>query len=89
MSPSGHGFLVMDASLKLIDANGEAERVLVYVYPEDPQKIKSADSFLTQKIRSALLKGSVLSQGRLRRRAQVGEEALPGPAISSLITSTL
>jgi hypothetical protein len=29
MSPSGHGFLVMDASLKLIDANGEAERVLV------------------------------------------------------------
>jgi hypothetical protein len=37
MSPSAHGFLVMDVSLKLIDANGEAERVLVYVYPEDPK----------------------------------------------------
>jgi DNA-binding CsgD family transcriptional regulator len=54
MGPSGHGFLVMDASLKLIYANAEAVRILVY--PENPQKIKSLDSFLTEKIRSALLK---------------------------------
>jgi DNA-binding CsgD family transcriptional regulator len=54
MSPSGHGFLVLDASLKLIYANDEAVRILVY--PENPQKIKSLDSFLTEKIRSALLK---------------------------------
>ena len=54
MGPSGHVFLVMDASFKLIYANAEAVDILVY--PENPQKIKSLDSFLTEKIRSALLK---------------------------------
>src|SRR5262245_55375070 len=54
MGQSGHGFLVMDASFKLIYANAEAVHILVY--PENPQKIKSLDSFLTEKIRSALLK---------------------------------
>ena len=54
MGPSGHGFLVMDNSFKLIYANAEAVDILVY--PENPKKIKSLNSFLTEKIRSALLK---------------------------------
>jgi DNA-binding CsgD family transcriptional regulator len=54
MSPSSHGFLVMDASLKLIYANAEAVNILVY--PENPQKLKSLDSLLAEKIRTVLLK---------------------------------
>jgi DNA-binding CsgD family transcriptional regulator len=44
----------MDNSFKLIYANAEAVDILVY--PENPKKIKSLNSFLTEKIRSALLK---------------------------------
>jgi DNA-binding CsgD family transcriptional regulator len=54
MSPSSHGFLVMDASLKVIYANAEAIDILVY--PENPQKVKSLDSLLAEKIRTVLLK---------------------------------
>ena len=54
MSPSSHGFLVMDASLKVIYANAEAIHILVY--PENPQKVKSLDSLLAEKIRTVLLK---------------------------------
>jgi DNA-binding CsgD family transcriptional regulator len=44
----------MDASLKVIYANAEAIHILLY--PENPQKIKSVDSLLAEKIRTVLLK---------------------------------
>ena len=53
LKPSAAGFILVDSSFKPIYSNTEVINILTY--QERPQKIKSIEHFVTDKIRLALL----------------------------------
>lgn len=57
---SAAGLLVLDSGNRLVCANAEAIRVLVY--PEDLEKIKSSDNHLTEQIPAIILNGNSATQ---------------------------
>ncbi len=52
-SPARPGLIVVDSSFGVLAYNGEALRILSY--PEDTEKIRQSDSWLSSKIRSELV----------------------------------
>ena len=53
IAPPRPGLIVVDDSLSVFACNGEALQILTF--PDEPEKIRHLDSWLTHKIRSSLL----------------------------------
>lgn len=53
ITPAKSGFLLLDASLNLVESNTEAVKILSY--PNKPDRVKQLQSFLSDRVRSTLI----------------------------------